>query len=348
MRIVIATTQIPFVYGGAEVHAAELCSVLRKHGHEAEIVTIPFKWYPPEKILDHVLACRLLDLTETNGLPIDLLIGLRFPAYLIEHPNKVLWILHQHRSAYELWDHELSDMVHYPNALSIRDAIREIDRHFIKQAKAVFANSRNVANRLERFCGIKATPLYHPPRNAEKFYSADAEDFFFFPSRLCRPKRQELVLRAMALTRHPVKVRFAGVADHPLYGEELQNLSRSLGVSDRATWLGHISEEEKIVNYAHALAIIYPPIDEDYGYVTLEAMLAAKPVITCSDSGGPLEFVSDGETGLIVEPTPESLAAALDLLWEDRVRARLLGERGRARYTALGISWDKVLSSLLS
>lgn len=348
MRIIIATTQIPFARGGAEIHAAELCSALQRRGHEAEIVAVPFKWYPPEKILDHVLACRLLDLTEANGQKIDLLIGLRFPAYLIDHPNKVLWILHQHRSAYELWDHELSDMVHYPNALQVRDAIIEIDKRFIKGAKRIFANSRNVADRLERYCGIKAWPLYHPPREADKFYSAEAEDFFFFPSRLCRPKRQTLVLEALALTRYPVKVRFSGAADHPRYEEELRKLSQNLGVSDRVLWLGHISEEEKMFHYAHAIAVIFPPIDEDYGYVTLEAMLAAKPVITCSDSGGPLEFISDGITGLIVEPTPESMAAALDLLWKDRAKARLLGENAKARYVSLKISWDTVINSLLS
>ena len=97
-------------------------------GHEAEILAIPFKWYPPEKILDHMLACRLLDVSEVAGTRVDRLIGLRFPAYLIPHPNKVLWILHQHRTAYELWDHPLSDLVYYPNGSQVRDAIEQADR----------------------------------------------------------------------------------------------------------------------------------------------------------------------------------------------------------------------------
>jgi hypothetical protein len=105
MRILITTTQVPFIRGGAEVHAEGLRDALRRFGHEAEILAIPFKWYPPEKILDHMLACQLLDVTEVAGTPVDRVIGLKFPAYLIPHPNKVLWILHQHRTAYELWDH---------------------------------------------------------------------------------------------------------------------------------------------------------------------------------------------------------------------------------------------------
>ena len=86
MRIVIATVQVPFVRGGAEVLAEGLREVLHAQGHEAEIVTMPFKWYPPERILDQVLICRLLDLTESCGTAVDRVIGLKFPAYLIPHP----------------------------------------------------------------------------------------------------------------------------------------------------------------------------------------------------------------------------------------------------------------------
>ncbi|HZT81915.1 MAG TPA: hypothetical protein VFA26_16940, partial [Gemmataceae bacterium] len=86
MRIVIATVQVPFVRGGAEILADGLRDALRAAGHQAEIVAVPFKWYPPERILDHMLACRLLDLTETCGAGIDRVIGLKFPAYFVNHP----------------------------------------------------------------------------------------------------------------------------------------------------------------------------------------------------------------------------------------------------------------------
>src|ERR671919_216382 len=208
MRILIATVQVPFIRGGAEIHAEGLRDALLAAGHEAEILAIPFKWYPPEKILDHVLACRLLDVSEVAGTRVDRLIGLRFPAYLIPHPNKVLWILHQHRTAYDLWDHALSDLIYYPNGSQVRDAIEHADRTLIPEARAVFANSQNVARRLKRYCDVDATPLYHPPPNAEKFYSSRAEDYLFFPSRLCLPKRQELALQALTLTRNLVRLCF--------------------------------------------------------------------------------------------------------------------------------------------
>ena len=348
MRILIATAQVPFIRGGAEVHAEGLRDALRAAGHEAEIIAIPFKWYPPERILDHMLACRLLDVTEVAGTSVDLLIGLKFPAYLIPHPNKVLWILHQHRSAYELWDHPLSDMIYYPNGTEVRDAIRQADRQLIPQARAIFANSRNVAQRLKKFCDVKAIPLYHPPPQAEQFYCSTAEDYLFFPSRLCIPKRQALVLEALAQTRHPVHLSFSGAADLPAYAKELKSLARKLKVDGRVEWLGELTEEEKHRRYAHSLGVVYPPMDEDYGYVTLEAMLASKPIITCTDSGGPLEFVLHGRTGLITEPTPKALAAALDTLWEERDQARAWGEMGRIHYNSLNLSWKTVVKKLLS
>jgi glycosyltransferase involved in cell wall biosynthesis len=348
MRILIATVQVPFIRGGAETHAEGLRDALLAAGHEAEILAIPFKWYPPEKILDHMLACRLLDVSEVAGTRVDRLIGLRFPAYLIPHPHKVLWILHQHRTAYELYDHPLSDLIYYPTGGQVRDAIEQADRRLIPEARAVFANSQNVAQRLKRYCDIDATPLYHPPPNAEKFYSSAAEDYLFFPSRLCIPKRQELVLEALAETRNPVRVCFAGTSDHPDYTDKLQSLARKLKVQKRVEWLGGISEDEKRARYASALAIIYPPVDEDYGYVTLEAMLASRAVITCNDSGGPLEFVLDNQTGIIVEPTAAALAAAFDFVWEHRTEAEAWGRAGRARYQSLNLSWNNVIQKLLA
>ena len=349
MRILIATAQVPFIRGGAEAHAEGLRDALRAEGHEAEIIWIPFKWYPPEKILDHMLACRLLDVTEAAGLRVDLLIGLKFPAYLIPHPNKVLWILHQYRTAYELWDHALSDLIHWPNGAEIRDAIRQADRQILPEAKSIFANSGNVARRLKDFCGIEAVPLYHPPPHASRFYcAAETREYLFFPSRLNRLKRQSLVLEALARTREAVRVSFAGAPAEPDYAEELRALARKLKVHERTEWLGEVTEEEKRRLYAHALGVIYTPLDEDYGYVTLEAMLSSKSLITCTDSGGPLEFVRDGETGLVSEPTPEALAAAMDKLWARPEQAKAWGERGKVLYEKLDITWPHVVRRLLS
>lgn len=348
MRIIIATVQIPFVSGGAESHAEGLKAALIAEGHEVSIVTVPYNPAVPEQIPDQMLACRLMDLTEIHGTRVDRLIALKFPAYLIPHPHKVVWVLHQHRAAYDLWDYPFEDLSATPRGVMVREAIRRADQ-LLGEAAAVYANSKNVANRLAHFCGIAAAPLYHPPPNAESFYCArETEDYFFFPSRLSASKRQSLVVEALALTKQKMKVRFAGVPDSAEYGKRLKALAEKLGVDERVEWLGFIPEEEKREHYAKAVAVIFPPVDEDYGYITLEAMLSSKAVITCDDSGGPLEFVSHQETGLIAKPTAIALAKALDELWQDRSLAASYGRAGRERYRKIKLAWTDVVWRLLT
>jgi glycosyltransferase involved in cell wall biosynthesis len=346
MRVLILTVQVPFVRGGAEVLADSLQDALRAAGHETEIASIPWKWYPPEQIIDHMLACRLFDVTESMGAPIDRVIGLKFPAYLVSHPNKVLWLLHQHRQAYDLWDSPLGDLCSSPSGPEVREAIRNADQHFIPQAKAVYTISRNVTQRLKAFCGIDSLPLYPPPSQAAAYYCAEAEPYLFFPSRICPEKRQALVLEALVHTSHPVRMRFAGSASRPAYGEELRTLASKLGVDGRVEWLGPVSDADKRKHYAHARAVVYPPSDEDYGYITLEAMLAAKAVLTTTDAGGPLEFVAHRETGLIAEPTAQALAAALDEIWQNPEQNHHWGRAGRSLYERLDIGWPQVVQRL--
>ena len=346
MRVLIATVQVPFVRGGAELHAEGLHAALTAAGHAVEIIRLPFKWYPPERMLDQILATRLFDITESSGTTIDRVIGLRFPAYLLPHPNKLLWVLHQHRAAYDLWGGELCDLMHFPNGQEVRDAIRAADKAFIPEARAIYANSRNVAGRLKRFCGIDAEALYHPPPDAELFRCAPAEDFLYLPSRINRTKRQLLIVEALALCREPVRVRFSGLADDAGYQREIRDRIAALGLAERIDWLDAVDDEAKRDLYARCLGVVFTPVDEDYGYVTLEAMLAAKPVITCPDSGGPLEFVRHGETGLVVDPTPPALAGAMDRLWAERVLAAQWGEAGRELYDRHDISWSRVVATL--
>jgi glycosyltransferase involved in cell wall biosynthesis len=336
------------VHGGAEVLAEDLRRALVEAGHRVEIVAIPFKPYPPERILDQMLACRLLDLSETAGMPVDRVIGLRFPAYLIPHPRKSIWMVHQHRQAYDLWQHPLSDLHTYANGADVRTAIHAADIKLLPQSRGLFTISSNVALRLKTYCGLNATPLYPPVRDAGLFHTRPAEGFLYFPSRINRLKRQDLVLKALARTRAQVRICFSGPAEEPGFERECASLAHKGGLESRVQWLGAVSEEKKRDLYARSLGVLFPPMDEDYGYITLEAMLAQKPVITCTDSGGPLEFVIDHQTGIVAEPTPEALAAAMDSLWDDRDRARQWGDAGRQRYDDLRIDWDNVVGALLA
>ncbi|MGY6529471.1 MAG: glycosyltransferase family 4 protein [Cyanobacterium sp.] len=348
MNILVVTTQAPFIRGGAEIHAESLVTALQDHGHSAEIVAIPFEAYPPQRILDTMFAFRLLDLSNVSGRSIDLIIPLKFPAYFNDHPNKVVWLLHQHRELYDLWGKKFVGLMNDPDAWQFRQTIINGDTKALKECRHIFSNSQNVANRLKKFNGLDSTPLYHPPKNADKFHCGNPQGYFFFPSRLNLVKRQWLVLEAIAHTRNPVKVLFAGSSDNGLYEDELKQMCEKLKINDRAIFVGQISEAEKIKYYAESIAVIYPPLDEDYGYVTLEAMLSSKSVITCSDSGGPLEFITDQETGVITESNAVALAQGMDQLWENHRLASHLGKNARKHYQELDITWTHVVDKLIN
>jgi glycosyltransferase involved in cell wall biosynthesis len=343
----IATTQVPFVRGGAEMLAESLVTALLEAGHDAEIVSVPFKWYPPDKILDHMLACRLLKLEDT-GARADRMIALKFPAYLIAHPDKVMWLLHQHRTAYDAWDSPIGDLIDAPEGHAVRQAIRAADDNIIPEFKAIYTLSQTVSDRLYRFNGIASTPLQHPPPGAERFGPGAYGDYVLMPSRINGAKRQLLMVEALALTRHPVRAVFVGGADAPEYEAKLRRLCDKAQLNDRVQWLGAVPEAQKLALYAGCTAVGFVPIDEDYGYVTLEAMLSHKAVITCTDSGGPLAFVADRQTGLVVAPDPAAIAEALDALWADRAYAMRLGKAAYENYQALQFNWSSVVTRLLA
>ena len=343
-NILICTTQVPFTTGGAESHVEGLRRAFVAAGYNAEVAALPFKWYPPSEIMRGALAWRLLDVTESNGKPVDLVVGMKFPAYTVAHPRKVLWVIHQHRSAYNLWGTPFDDLSTYPDGARVRDLIRHCDERFIPEARKVFANSRAVAERLLRYNRIESEPLYHPPPRADVLRAGAQGDYVFYPSRMEPQKRQELLIEALRFTRSPVRAVFAGSARERAHYE---SLAKQHGVADRVELRGFVSEEEVVSLYADALAVCYLPFDEDYGYVTLEGMLSAKPVVVARDGGGATEFVEHGTEGLVSDPDPRALAECLDQLYADRALARRMGERGRDKLVALNLSWENVVEKII-
>jgi hypothetical protein len=158
MNILIATTQVPFTTGGAEAHVAGLQRALVQAGYNAEVVALPFKWYPPAEIMRSALAWRLLDLSEANGKPVDLVIGMKFPAYLVAHERKVLWIMHQYRAAYNLWDTRFDDLSMYPDGAQVREWIRQADNRLIPQARKVFVCRVTTKSTASRFIIRRRAP----------------------------------------------------------------------------------------------------------------------------------------------------------------------------------------------
>jgi glycosyltransferase involved in cell wall biosynthesis len=341
--VLVCAVQVPLVEGGAEDHVRQLVAQLRSRGYRCDLIAVPYKWYPKEEIFSHAAAWRLLDLSEVNGERVDCVIATKFPSYCVRHPNKTIWLLHQHRAAYDLCGHPVcSDFGWDEMDVAARERLIALDTRMIREARRVYANSAVVSRRLERYNGLSAPALHHPPRLAPRLRPGPAGDYLLSVGRLETLKRVDLAIRALALG--PPGLRLIVAGEGPQRGA-LERLAAGLGLSDRVRFAGRVDDETLIQLYAGALAVVFAPFDEDYGYVTLEAMLSAKAVITARDSGGPVEFVEDGVTGEVCEPSPEALAGAFAALHANAPRAAALGDAGRQR--ALTVTWDGVIETLL-
>lgn len=346
MKVAITLTQIPFIAGGAELHAAMLRDELKKRDYQADIVTIPFKWYPTTTLLDCMVAGRMMDLSEVNGERIDRVISLKFPTYYCKHHYKVLWLEHQHRQAYDLWNTSYGDLHMLPDGEYVRAMITEHDKKYISEAKAVYTIAQNTSKRLLEYNNIQSETLYHPPLGYEKMYCENYGDYVFYASRIDSVKRQRLLVEAARYLTTGAKIVLAGRGSEPEI-EYIHQLIKQHNLENRVVLAGFISEEEKLDYYANCLCVYFGAYDEDYGYITLEAFFSEKPAIVHTDSGGPLEFVEDDVSGYVVAPDARAIAQKIDLLFEDRKLARKLGKAGRESLSDKHMDWDYVIEKLM-
>jgi glycosyltransferase involved in cell wall biosynthesis len=323
------------------VLAETLVDELRLRGHDADLLTIPFKWYPDARALTHALLWRLLDLEEAEARPIDRVIATKFPSYAVRHPNKVVWLVHQFRQAYELDRGELGQFGERPFDRATRRAVHRLDGIALGEARAVFAISGNVAERLRRSTGIEAEVLPPPPQQLD-YRCEEYGDFFLAVGRLDRAKRVDLLLEAVAVDRGLEVVVVGEGPDR----DRLEQLARRLDLDGRVRFTGRVSKPELADLYAHCLGVYYAPIDEDFGMVPYEAFLAEKPVVTTSDAGGPVEVVADRKNGFVCEPSAVAVAEACAWLAAHRDEARVWGQQGKT--VAERLTWEAVIERLLA
>ena len=343
MKVVIAGVQVPFVRGGGELMMENLVSAFREAGHQTELVMMPFRFGPPAAVHRSMAAWKQEEFESLGLGEQDLFLPLKFPAFYAQHPNKVCWLMHQHRSVYELWGTANGPIISDPAETELKAEIEAQDTLCLAAAKKVFTISDRVSERLMEHNGIASEPLLQPPPNADQYFCDEQLPYILVPSRLESLKRQDLAIRALATSGSNVRIVIVGTGGQ---AGALAALAQSLGVEDRVLFTGEVSRRELIAWYANALAVFFAPFDEDYGFVTLEAMLSAKPVVTCIDSGGPLSFVIDEKTGFICNPDPDDIASAFDRLWSDHSWAKKIGGQAREHYATLNLSWAHVVSRL--
>jgi glycosyltransferase involved in cell wall biosynthesis len=343
-RIVVVTSTPPLTEGGHLVIARSLVRALQEAGHEAGLVLTPQNRFGRQGIA--YLANWFTDVGRSgDGRPTDMAISFRFPSYAVRHDRHICWLNHRMREYYDLWDR------FYPT-LSWKGRLKESARrrmvhltdHYLltRNVTRLFAQSRNIQARLHRWGGLKSEVIYPPP--PQRPYRCDGfGDYLFLVSRLTPLKRIDLVLRAMA--RPEAGAARLVVAGEGEDGPRLRALATELGVDGRVEFLGRIDEAQLVAHLARCRAVCFPPLDEDYGFVTVEAFASGKPVVACSDSGGAIELIADGQNGLVSAPAPEALSIALARIADDRAFAEQLG--AAAARTAADLTWPKAVDRLL-
>lgn len=341
LRILILEAQVPFVHGGAEILVRQLHKAIAARGHLVDVVSVPVQHTPKGELWASIEAWRRLEVTRAGSRDVDLVIATKFPTYFVRHPRKVLWLVHQHRAAYELCGTRYSDFTHAEHDVALRRHLIESDTVALRDCVAHYTIARTVTARLQTYNGIAAEPLYSPPQLAGRLHGGPFDSYVLTVTRLEHVKRVDLVLDAMARVRSGVKLIVAGDGSAR---RELEIHARHLEIEHRVTFLGRVDDDQLIDLYSRCRGVVFVPYQEDYGYVTLEAFLSGKPVVTATDSGGPLEFVEHGRNGLVCDPTPDALAEAIDALATDRARAEAYGREGEQ--AARTISWDAVVDRL--
>jgi glycosyltransferase involved in cell wall biosynthesis len=345
MKIALCSSFVPFVNGGARNIVEWLKVMLQEAGHQVEHIYLP-QVDLPDLLFQQMAAYRWVDLAASA----DRIICFRPPSHLIPHPNKILWFIHHIRVFYDLWDGPYRGFPNDSKHQGIRDALHAADTAALLEAKVVFTNSRVVSDRLQRYNSIASTVLYPPIFRPDRFHCRSFNDEIVYICRIEHHKRQHLLVEAMQHTKTPVKLRICGTSAGLEYPRELNHTISQNRMQERVTLENRwISEEEKVDYLADCLAAAYLPLDEDsYGYPSLEASHASKPVLSTRDSGGVLELIEHGHNGLVMHPAPQALAEAMDQLYVNREATQRMGRNARTRLDDLAINWPSVLEKLLA
>jgi glycosyltransferase involved in cell wall biosynthesis len=345
MRVAVVTSAPLFVEGGHLVIARSLVQALRDEGHEAAMLLTPQNRFGRQGAA--YLATWFTDVgLGDNNRAVDQVISLRYPSYAVRHPNHVVWLNHTMREYYDQWDS-------FKGNLSWKGRIKEGARrrlihtadHYLltRNVRKVYAQSRTISARLERWGNITSDVLYPPP--PQRAYRRDGYgDYIFAVSRLAPLKRLSLLIDALS-SPDAAGIRCVIAGE----GEEhaaLEHAIAARGLSSRVALIGRIDDSQLVDHLAKCRAVCFPPYDEDYGFVTAEAFASGKPVVTCTDSGGPAELVLNDVNGKVCAPRPAALAVALRELMDDGAAAQRLGEAGLKKVA--GMTWSRAVNQLLS
>ncbi len=343
-RITVVTSHPPLSHGGHLVIAQSLEQALREAGHEVAVLYTPEAGF--SALASVYWSTYLTDMRRTHGgRQVDQVITTRFPSYAVRHARHVCWLTHRMREYYDRWE-EFRARLSWRNKIRYemhRRVLHGVDRYLLtRNVERVFALSKTVQARLTRWGSVPSEVVYPPP--PQRPYRCDCyDDYLFVVSRLTPLKRIGLIIEALAQPAAAgVRCLIAGDGEQAAI---LRDRIEHFGMADRVTLLGRVSDAAVLDYLARCRAVCFPPVSEDYGFVTVEAFASGKAVITCTDSGGPAELVESGVNGLVCAPTPFALANAIRTMMSD---VELAQRYGAAAQTVAGtLTWEETVGRLV-
>jgi glycosyltransferase involved in cell wall biosynthesis len=199
-----------------------------------------------------------------------------------------------------------------------------LEKLYVKLPDAAVAVSKTTANRLNSLLKMEESRIKVIPNgvNHELFEKCGIEKDdarIIYVGRLNPHKRVEWLIEAFAALRREFNgIRLDIVGDGPLRNF-YEDYARRKGVSSSVTFHGRVNDNVLIGLLKRAYIYVLPSIREGQSITTLEAMAAGTPqVVVEYDGNGAVELLRESGSGLIVKPSPLSLADSIRVLLEDR------------------------------
>jgi glycosyltransferase involved in cell wall biosynthesis len=323
--------------GGAEALYDGMIRSLAGTSNQVERIDVIIDESSFDKILESYVTCYDLDLHDY-----DLVISTKAPTYMVRHRNHISYLLHTIRVFYDMFHREFGTGT--PDQHKQRRLIHAFDAYGLhpnrvrKHFTIGFTPYKRLSDTDPSWRQI-AFEVLHPPSYLMGFKEPDSSKYVFVPGRLHRWKRVDLVIKAFKYIHKDIPLKIAGT------GEDEATLRAFAAADPRIEFLGRVSDEQLVDLYAGALVVPFVPINEDYGFITIEAFRSKKPVITCLDSGEPTYFVKDFETGFVVDPDPEAIAAKINYFIDHPNAGMEMGGKGFSAVSHM--NWDATTSRLL-
>ena len=375
---IVAPSPVPYTPGGAEaVWSGLFLELAGNSPHDVELIKIPVAERDLPEVMTGYRDFSRLDLSH-----FDMVISGKYPAWMVEHPRHVVYMLHPLRGLYDSYDHfglpavetsaepgirrllaqaaRLASPTQLPALFTLWDeALAELGpdhpalrfpgplaRTLVKAMDRVALRTDSVVRHLAISRTVARRAEYFPP---------DAVVQVLHPPSDLRGLHWQPGEFFFTSSRHDQPKRLdlliAGMAHYEGTsrlliggrGPESDRLEELASDDPRIVFTGRLSQPDLVDHYARAIGVPFLPLDEDLGLITLEALGSGKPVLTTRDSGGPMEFVIPGTNGIVVAPSAAEVGSGLTRL------ELLAGDPAvatNAAATVEKITWKRVADEL--